>query len=94
METQTVGPTPPPLVSDSGNLRPGTSTANLPVVPDPDRESETAVPVAPREPASTTLGLAQFQQMLVDVMRDPTIRAAILPGPPTPAGSGESFVVF
>ena len=75
------GPTPPPLVSD----RPGTSSATLtaPVAPVPV-ESETATMAS----ASTTLGLAQFQQMLVDAMRDPTIRAAVLPGPSTPTTSG------
>ena len=69
---QTGGPAPPPLVSD----RQGTSAATLTAVAPAPAESETAT-----ASASTTLGLAQFQQMLVDAMRDPTIRAAVLPGP-------------
>ena len=78
---QTGGPAPPPLVSDG----PGMSSATL---------TAAAQSLAPVEPetatasASTTLGLAQFQQMLVDAMRDPTIRAAVLPGPSTPTTSG------
>ena len=78
MDTHTVGPTPPSLVSESdGSLRPGMSAASTAALPARSKVSatHTAAPVAPREssPASTTLGLAQFQQKPVDTMRDPTV---------------------
>ena len=78
---QTGGPAPPPLVSD----RPGTSAATLTAAVPAPVEPETAAASAS---TSTTLGLAQFQQMLVDAIRDPTIRAAVLPGASTSATSG------
>ena len=78
---QTGGPAPPPLVSD----RPGTSAATLTAAIPAPVEPETATASASM---STTLGLAQFQQMLVDAMRDLTIRAAVLPGASTPTTSG------
>ena len=76
---QTRGPAPPPLVSD----RLGTSSATFTAAP-----IESEPPQMATASASTTFGLAQFQQMLVDAMRDPTIRAAVLPGPPTLTTSG------
>ena len=74
-------PAPPLLVSD----RPGTLSATLTVAVLAPVEPETAAASAS---TSTTLGLAQFQQMLVDAMWDLTIRAAVLSGASTPTTSG------
>ena len=76
--------TPPPLVStgvsaDVGVARP--STSNLPVMAPGSTRPST-------NPVGAPTDLIQFQQMLVDAMRDPRVRAVDFPGP-SPAAHGE-----
>ena len=74
-------PLPLPLVSD-GSSSSGSAS----------RPTESAAGTTPAAGGAPTTDLAHFQNLLVLAMRDPRVRAAVLPGPSTPTGHGKYII--
>ena len=72
-------PAPPPLVSTDVNASTSSLPRPVPTISPPGSSNTLERPVS---------DFALFQQMLVEVMRDPRVLAAVLPGP-SPSAYGK-----